>query len=93
MTAALLATTLVGASLASTGTAEARYGRNGAFAAGAVLGLVGGSLLNSGYYGEDDYAPVYRPVHYRRSYGHCFYQKKWVSGYAGWTKVLVKVCN
>jgi hypothetical protein len=86
MTAAVLATTIAGASLATTGTAEAHYGRNGAFAAGAVLGLVGGSLLANGYNGG-----YYEPTYY--SPGYCFYKKRWVHDYYGWHKEIIKVCR
>ena len=91
MTAALVAGTLAGASLATTGAAEAANGRNGAFAAGAVLGLVGGSLLSGGYNGGH-YQPAYEPVYYRPYY-RCFYKKKWVHDYYGWHKVVVKICR
>jgi hypothetical protein len=44
--ATTLAVTLVaGATLSTIGVAEARYGRNGAAAAGAAAGIVGGLLL------------------------------------------------
>ncbi|CAM5775600.1 hypothetical protein LMIY3S_05106 [Labrys miyagiensis] len=67
LASALVLATIAGASVATTGTAEARYGRNGAFAGGAAAGLVGGLLLGSALnnrdrYYEDDYyepAPVY----------------------------------
>ena len=93
LTAALLATTLAGASLATTGTAEASNGRNGAFAAGAALGLVGGALLSGGGYGYN--SGYYEPAHYYGGgYGyHCWYKKRWVHDYYGWHKVIVKVCN
>jgi hypothetical protein len=71
-TAAVLAATLAGASLASTGTAEARYGRGGAFAAGAAVGLLGGALLAGPGYGY--YAPrYYEPTYYEPA---CFWKKK-----------------
>lgn len=59
LTATLLALTVAGTSLASVGAAEARDGRNGAFAAGAGLGAVGGLLLG-GALAQPRYAePVY----------------------------------
>jgi hypothetical protein len=97
LTAALLATTLAGASLAATGTAEASNGRNGAFAAGAVLGLVGGSLLSGGGYGYGNGygygGGYYEPTRYYNYGYHCWYKKRWVHDYYGWHKVVVKVCN
>ena len=51
LSASLVAATLAGATLATTGTAEARYGRHGAFAAGAALGFLGGAVLASPGYG------------------------------------------
>jgi hypothetical protein len=59
LSASLLAATLAGASLASVGTAEARYGRHGAFAAGAALGFLGGAVLASPGYGYGYYEPTY----------------------------------
>jgi hypothetical protein len=88
LTCALLAATLAGAAVATTGTAEARYGRNGAFAVGAGLGLVGGLLAgaayNNSYYNDDYYAPVY----YRR----CHIESRKVGDYYGWHWERVKVC-
>ncbi|WP_448950755.1 hypothetical protein [Labrys neptuniae] len=88
----LVAATLAGATLATTGTAEARYGRGGAFAAGAGIGLVGGLLAgaayNNSYYGGgyyDDYRPVY---YYRR----CHVERRWVDGYYGGYWKRVRVC-
>jgi hypothetical protein len=67
--ASLLAVTLAGATLATTGTAEARYGRNGAFAAGAAIGLLGGALLAAPSYGYGYYEPAYyEPA--------CFWKKR-----------------
>lgn len=90
MTAAVLATTLAGASLATTGTAEASNGRNGAFAAGAVLGLVGGSLLAGGYNGGYNNGGYYEPAYYAP---HCFFKKRWVHDYYGWHKEIIKICR
>ncbi|WP_434959038.1 MULTISPECIES: hypothetical protein [unclassified Labrys (in: a-proteobacteria)] len=68
LASALVVATVAGASMATTGTAEARYGRGGAFAGGAAAGLVGGLLLGGAltnrdrYYDEGYYeepAPVY----------------------------------
>jgi len=93
LTAALMASTLAGASLGTTGTAEASNGRNGAFAAGAVLGLVGGSLLASNSYGYGYGGGYYAPVRYYNYGYHCWYKKRWVHDYYGWHKVIVKVCR
>lgn len=69
LASALVVATVAGASMATTGSAEARYGRGGAFAGGAAAGLVGGLLLGGalanrdrGYDYDDGYyepAPVY----------------------------------
>ncbi len=86
LTGVLVAATLAGAAVATTGTAEARYGRNGAFAAGAGIGLLGGliagSAYNNGYY--DDYRPVY--------YRSCHIESRKVADYYGWHWVRVRVC-
>jgi len=93
LTATVLAAGLAGATLASTGTAEARYGRNGAFAAGAAVGLLGGALLAApayGYYGGPAYyAP--EPVYYEPT---CYWTKRrWFDDY-GYAHVRkVRVCN
>jgi hypothetical protein len=88
LTCTLVAATLAGAAVASTGSAEARYGRNGAFAAGAGLGLVGGLLAgaayNNRYYDDGYYAPVY--------YQRCHLENRRVRDYYGWHWARVKVC-
>ena len=68
---ALALATISGSLAIGTETASARDGRNGAFAAGAATGLVGGAILggamNRGYdeprYGYDDPGYVARPVY------------------------------
>ena len=45
LTASVVAVSLAGATFATSGPAEARYGRHGAFWGGAALGLLGGALL------------------------------------------------
>jgi len=94
LSASLVALTLAGATFATAGTAEARNGRHGAFAAGAVLGLVGGALLSgNGYgYGYQSYEPSYQPVYYPR-FRRCFFEKRWVDDYYGGHYINVKVCN
>ncbi|CAM5776520.1 hypothetical protein LMIY3S_05568 [Labrys miyagiensis] len=87
LTGVLVTAALAGAAVATTGSAEARYGRNGAFAAGAGIGLLGGLLAGSAYsnrYYYDDYSPVY----YRR----CYIKKRRVADYYGWHWERVKVC-
>lgn len=92
LTGTLVAATLAGTAIATTGTAEARYGRGGAFAAGAGIGLLGGllagSAYNNSYYGGRYYYDDYRPVYYRR----CHIEKRWVDGYYGGFWKRVKVC-
>ncbi len=91
LTGALVAVTLAGAVVASTGSAEARYGRGGAFAAGAGIGLLGGLLAGSAYnnrYYNDGYYNDYRPVYYRR----CHIERRQVSDYYGWHWERVRVC-
>jgi hypothetical protein len=53
---------VAGASLAATGMAEARDGRNGAFAAGAAAGVVGGALLGGALASPGYAEPVYEPA-------------------------------
>ncbi|GLS20843.1 hypothetical protein GCM10007874_38600 [Labrys miyagiensis] len=88
LTGALVAATLAGAAVATTGTAEARYGRNGAFAAGAGIGLIGGLLAGAAYNNSYGYYDDYRPVYYRR----CYIERRQVSDYYGWHWERVKVC-
>jgi hypothetical protein len=93
VTGALVAATLVGATIATTGTAQARYyGNGGVFAAGAGIGLIGGLLAGSAYnnrHYDDGYYGDYRPVYYR----HCYIASRQVAGYYGWHWEHVKVCN
>ena len=94
LTGTLVAATLAGTAIATTGTAEARYGRGGAFAAGAGIGLLGGllagSAYNNSYYGGG-YYDEYRPVYYRQ-YRRCTIQKRWVEDYYGGHWARVRVC-
>jgi hypothetical protein len=71
---ALIAATMAGTVVATTGGAEARNGRNAAFAAGAAAGVIGGALLGGALagpaYAEPYYyepQPVYEPVCYWRN--------------------------
>src|SRR5580704_19033511 len=65
LTGALVAATLAGATVATTGTAEAHYGQNGAFAAGAALGLLGGAIAGSAYSNDGYYES--EPVYYHHT--------------------------
>jgi len=87
LTASLVTVSLVGATLATTGTAEARYGRNGAFVAGVALGLLGGALVANSY---NSYEPAYTPVYYPRH--RCHWEQRFVDDYYGGHYVNVKVC-
>ncbi|MDQ0392280.1 hypothetical protein [Labrys monachus] len=85
LTGALVAASLAGAAVATTGSAEARYGNHGAFAAGAGLGLLGGVLAgaayNNAYYDSE-------PVYYRS----CHIERRRVADYYGWHWERVRVC-
>ena len=59
MSAALAITVVAGASLTTTQSAEAANGRNAAFAAGAIGGLVLGGIIANQHYGYYGYGPVY----------------------------------
>lgn len=81
--AALVAVTLGAGFAASTGEAEARYGRKGLIAAGVIGALAVGAIAASaaeanrhpGYYHDPgyDYAPA-APVYYQQT-GHVYYQQ------------------
>ena len=85
LTGVLVAASLAGVAVATTGSAEARYGRGGAFAAGAGLGLLGGVLAGAAYnnsYEESE------PVYYRS----CHIERRRVQDYYGWHWERVRVC-
>jgi hypothetical protein len=86
VTGVVIAAALAGAAVVSTGSAEAHYGQNGAFAAGAGLGLLGGiiagSTYNRSYYASE---PVY--------YGGCHIEHRRVEDYYGWHWARVRVCD
>ena len=86
LTTTLVAASLAGAAVATTGTAEAHYGRNGAFAAGAGLGLLGGLLAGAAY--NNSYDDGYRPVYYHR----CHIESRQVADYYGWHWERVRIC-
>jgi uncharacterized membrane protein len=86
LTATVLTAALAGAVLATSGSAEARYGNNGAFGAGAALGLLGGALAGAAY--NNSYQEDYQPVYYRR----CHIERRRVSDYYGWHWERVRVC-
>ena len=94
LASALVLAAVVGA---STGVAEARYGRNGAFAAGAAAGVIGGALLG-GALSQPSYAePVYvepQPV-YVEPEPVCYWRKQRVpnSYDAGWHWERIQVCR
>jgi len=94
LTGVLVAATLAGAAIATTGSAEARYGRSGAFAAGAGLGLLGGVLAGAAYnnaynnYVDDGYDA--EPVYY---YHRCHIESRHVHDYYGWHWIRVRVCD
>ena len=90
LTGVLVAATLAGAAVATTGSAEARYGRGGAFAAGTGLGLLGGVLAGAAYnnYYDDGYEAA--PVYYYRS---CHIERRRVHDYYGWHWIRVRVCD
>jgi len=85
LAASILAGALVGATLASTDTAEARWSRGGAFAAGAAAGLIGGALLAAPAYG------YYEPAYYEPT---CWWKKKrFYDGYGNVYVRRVQVCR
>jgi hypothetical protein len=82
---------LAGASMVTT-TAQAREGRNAAFAAGAAAGVVGGALLAQPRYGEPRYYGEPRRV-YVEPEEECFVRRKVT--WRGNTKIVrrVRVCD
>ncbi|MDQ0396151.1 hypothetical protein [Labrys monachus] len=95
----LVLATVAGASLAATGTAEARYGRNGAFAGGAAAGVVGGLLLGGAIANQNRYedeGPAYyedpAPVYVEP---RCYFQRQRVPNEydPGWHIERVRVCQ
>jgi hypothetical protein len=92
--ASVLGSTLAAASLGTTSTAEARWGRGGAFAAGAAVGVLGGALLAAPAYG---YGPgYYAPAYYEPGYygPACFWQKeRWYDRYGRLHVRRVRVCD
>jgi len=97
LTASLVAVSLVGATLATTDSAEARYGRHRAFLGGAALGVLGGALLSGGYgYGNGygygygrPYYDAYPAYYYPR---RCHWERRFVDDYYGGYYERVKVC-
>jgi hypothetical protein len=96
LASALVLATVAGASIATTGTAEARYGRQGAFVGGAAVGAVGGLLLGGAlanrdrYYEDDYYEP--EPVYVQP---RCYFQRQRVPNQYdyGYHIERVRVCN
>lgn len=95
ITGALMLATVAGTLAVTTETASARYGRNGAFAAGAIAGVVGGAILggalNQPRYYEPDYYYEPEPVYVPR----CYYQNRRVRNLYdyGYHYERVKVCE
>ena len=91
LAASLVTVALVGATV---GNAEARNGQNGAFAAGAVLGLIGGGLLANSY-NAPAYQPVYEPTYYAPTYHRirCHYEQRFVEDYYDGHYETVKFCR
>ena len=94
---ALVAATMAGTVFATTGVAEARDGRNGAFAAGAAAGIIGGALLG-GALSRPAYAEPYyyepQPV-YVEPQPVCYWRNQRVPNTydAGWHWEKVEVCR
>jgi hypothetical protein len=95
----LVLATIAGASLAATGTAQAEYGRNGAFVGGAAAGLVGGMLLGGAIANQNRYydeGPVYydepQPVYVQP---RCYLRRERVPNEydPGWHVETVRVCR
>jgi hypothetical protein len=93
----LVLATVAGASLATTGSAQAEYGRNGAFAGGAAAGVVGGLLLggalsNRDHYYDDGYYAPPEPVYVEP---RCWYQRQRVPNQYdyGYHVERVRVCQ
>jgi PXPV repeat-containing protein len=89
--------TLIGLSLGSTGIAEARDGRGGAFAAGAAVGVVGGAILGSALTNPGYGAPVYvdpEPV-YVAPRPRCWYEEREVRNRYDWGTHIesVRICR
>jgi len=95
ITGALALATVVGTLAVTTETASARYGRGGAFAAGAIAGVVGGAILGGALsqprYYEPDYYYEPEPVYVPR----CYYQNRRVRNLYdyGYHYERVKVCE
>lgn len=92
LTASLLAVSLAGATLATSGSAEARWGRNGAFAAGAAVGVLGGALLAAPAYGYGYGPGYYEPAYYAEP--ACYWTKqRWYDAYGYRHVRKVRVCD
>ena len=98
VTGALIVATVAGSLAATTESASARNGRNGAFAAGAIAGVVGGAILG-GALSQPRYG--YQPQYYYQEpqpvyvQPRCYYQRRRVpNSYDYGTHIeTVKVCN
>ncbi|WP_413990410.1 hypothetical protein ACMDCR_31580 [Labrys okinawensis] len=98
LASALVLATVAGAAVATTGTAQAEYGRNGAFAGGAAAGLVGGLLLGGAlsnrdrYYDDGYYEPAPAPVYVQP---RCWFERQRVPNQYdyGYHIERVRVCQ
>lgn len=90
---ALVAVSLFGA-IAAPDVANARNGRNGALAAGAAVGVVGGALLGSTLSNNNnrrDYYDEAPPPRYVN--GNCFWQRQRVWDGEEYQMQRVRVCQ
>jgi len=91
-------TALVGLSAAGIDNAQARYGRHGAFVAGAAVGAIGGAIIGSQTYRPYGYAYDDSDVYYRRPYyatARCHIERRaTIDDYSGDTVIQrVRVCS
>jgi len=96
ITSALVLATVAGTLALTTEAASARNGRGGAFAAGAIAGVVGGALLGGAlnqprYYEDPQYYYEPEPVYVPR----CYYQNRRVRNLYdyGYHIERVRVCQ
>ena len=91
LTTSLLLATVAGAALATTGSAQAGNGQNGAFALGAVGGLLVGSALASNAYGYGYSEPRHVVTYYEEPSCYIVHKKVWTS--YGWRYRDVRICD
>ena len=92
LASALAVALVAGATLSTTGAAEARDGRNGAAAAGAAAGLVGGLLLGGALAPRPAYGYEVEPAYVEPA---CYWTKQQVRNTYdyGYHWERVRVCN